>query len=438
VWDIEWMSAMSSSIRARTTAVFSLAVTLLMAVACGSLIAYARHISEREAKDTLSGALAKITHELMDEHDENAARLIAEEQEDVRPEDISFFLAGKDGKVIFGPGRVSSMEQLANPHLWRTVREPVGEGWLVAALPWGKTEASLRSLEVTLWLLGIFVVLIATVGAWVLVGRTLSPIGRLSNQANTATIDGLRVRLEEPSQDAEIVGLVATLNGLLERLSETAAVKGRFYSAASHELRTPLQALSGHLELALDRSRTPQEYRAAIVEAYQQTRRLIKLTRSLLLLYQLESADQPSPEPADLAAICRETLAEFESLAAERNVRVTEELPDRAPFIAPPTHAEVLVRNLIENAVRYAGSEVKVWMEDQALRIFNDADLPSDWDPQSLFEPFTRVDSSRNSATGGTGLGLAICRAIADLNGWTVILAREAAGVMATLVIPRQ
>ena len=428
---------MFRSIRARTTALFAVAAAILMALACGALIAYARHTSELETRDTLVNALQKVSHELGDEH-EDAARLVAEEEEDLSPEGILLLLVDQDDRILVGPRQGPSMRQLRDTHLWRIVAEPVGNDFVVAGLPWRKTEASLNSLTTTLSLLGAFVVLIATAGAWMLVGRTLSPIGRLSNQANTATIDGLRVRLEEPSQDAEITGLVATLNGLLERLSEAAAAKGRFYSSASHELHTPLQALSGHLELALKKNRTPEEYRAAVEEAYQQTRRLIKLTYSLLLLYQLESADKPESEPADLAAICRETLADFELLAAERCAQVATKLPEQARFTAPGTHAEILVRNLVENALRYTTGKVEISMEASdrlTLTIYNDADLPPDWDPEPLFEPFSRTDSSRNVATGGTGLGLAICRAIADMNGWTLTLAKAQGGVLATLKV---
>ncbi len=84
-------------------------------------------------------------------------------------------------------------------------------------------------------------------GTWMLVGKVLSPIGKLSTQAATASTDRLTVTLQTPSADTEMVGLVGTLNGLLSRLAQTSAAKGRFYAAASHELRTPLQALSGHL-----------------------------------------------------------------------------------------------------------------------------------------------------------------------------------------------
>jgi signal transduction histidine kinase len=430
--------------RARTTAVFAVAAAVLMALACGGILFYARRAAERSAKETLDAAIAAVGREQHGERGmKSLSRLLDEMREDLRPEGLSLLLVADDGRIVRSAGWSPASGALNDGRAWRTSRVRAGENWLVVAVPWSKTESSLRSLTKTLLLLAVFVVLVATVGAWILVGRTLSPIGRLSRQANSVTIEGLRVRLEAPSGDAEIVGLVATLNGLLARLSETASAKGRFYSAASHELRTPLQALSGHLELALRKDRTPEEYRSAVAEGHRQARRLIKLTHDLLLLYHLDSSEKaPEAEPGDLSAICRDTLAEFALLAAERGLRVTKELPKQADFSAPATHAEMMVRNLWENALRYAdgGREVSVRIRSESdrltLSVFNACRLPEDWSPERLFEPFARLDPSRTAATGGTGLGLAICKAIADANDWKLTLARESNGVLATLVIP--
>src|SRR5207249_3809373 len=139
-------------------------------------------------------------------------------------------------------------------------------------------------------------------GSWLLVGRTLAPISCLSREARAAEGRGALAQLAAPSEDVEITELVSTLNQLLERVRATASQKSRFYAAASHELRTPLQALSGHLELALARDRSPEAYREAISEAYVQTRRLITLAQDILLLSQIESARAlPPTEQVDLS-----------------------------------------------------------------------------------------------------------------------------------------
>ena len=312
-----------------------------------------------------------------------------------------------------------------------------GPSTIVLGLPWEETRTALDREAAVLLSLSLFASVVAAAGAWLLVGRTLSPIRLLSRQARSASTDHLQFQLRAPSQDAEIIELVATLNALLARLSEAAAAKGRFYTAASHELRTPLQALSGHLELGLDNTKTIGEYRAVIEEAHQQSRRLTSLVRALLLLNQLESAPSPPlKEPANLTEICERTLSCFSPLIEQRGLRVhTQLLPD-AVIQAPPTHAEMLIRNLVENAVKYAspGSVVRVELAISSMSlklvIYNACVVRPGLNPEQLFEPFTRPDASRNSHTGGNGLGLAICRAITVANGWQLSWCEQATGIV--------
>jgi len=235
---------------------------------------------------------------------------------------------------------------------------------------------------------------------------------------------------------------VDTLNDLLRRLTDSAATKGRFYSAASHELRTPLQALSGHLELALRHDRSNEEYRATIEEAYVQTKRLISLSRALLLLYQLDSSTAlPPNEPVDLVEICKRSIAHCSQLIVERSLRIDLRSPEETRAFAPPNHIEILMRNLIENAAKYSSEHGRVVVEIEKgskeirLKITNDCVLPPEWDSTRIFEPFSRPDLSRNSKTGGVGLGLTICKAIADTNGWSLKIDSEKRMVNAELTI---
>jgi signal transduction histidine kinase len=120
----------------------------------------------------------------------------------------------------------------------------------------------------------------------------------------------------------------------------------------------------------------------------------------------------------------------------ERCLRLETAIGD-AEVRASPTHVAMLVRNLIENAVRYAPTEgivavhLEATPEGPRLDVYNDGSLPADLPPERLFEPFYRADASRSAATGGNGLGLTICKALADKNGWRLLLQREPDGVRA-------
>src|SRR5579872_2196378 len=272
------------SMRARMTAALVFSITAMMLLVCSGLVWYARHTAEQNADARMRGSALRIEHDLANE---GSRADISDELQDIQEENLALLIVDAQGRVI----RRSQGRGLTWPRppddSWRVVTTRAGANTIVIGMPWHKTAAALKNQALVLLFLSLCVTLASAVGSWVLVGRTLSPIGALSREAKVASIESLRVRLEAPSQDVEVVELVGTLNGLLTRLSDAAASKGRFYAAASHELRTPLQALAGHLEIALHRDRTAPEYRAAIEEAYAQTRRLTSLVQDLLFLNQL-------------------------------------------------------------------------------------------------------------------------------------------------------
>lgn len=283
---------------------------------------------------------------------------------------------------------------------------------------------NLRRIEfgaITFIILGM-----AGLGAWMLIGKTLSPIGRLSKQAANASVENLSFTLAPPSQDTEIVELVNTLNGLLGRIEQTSAAKGRFYAAASHELRTPLQALSGHLELALTRQRSSEEYEKVIGEAHRQATRLSSLVQELLLLHQLDTAPSRSLEEICLASVCRQHIEALAPLTEARHLTVHFSEDDRGEIRSIQSHADILVRNVLENAAKYSDEggiiELRLTREDHNVTLIatNPCVAATDLAADKLFEPFYRPDVSRNSRTGGNGLGLAICKAIAQANGWII------------------
>ena len=256
------------------------------------------------------------------------------------------------------------------------------------------------------------------IGAWVIVGRTLSPLRSLSRQIESS--DG--TRLVVPSSDHEMVELVTTINGLLDRIEATTEAKTQFYAAASHELRTPLQALNGHIDTALSKERSEGDFREALVEAQKQTQRLTALTRDILTLHQLQAVHVAEQEKADIIASVNVAILELEPLIEARELKIVCELPKELELNGRQTFSDVCVRNLFENAVRYSthGTVISISIADHTLAIQNQCDLGIEFDLELFFEPF----SSTRTSGGGNGLGLAVCRAAAKANGWLVSLKR--------------
>ena len=421
--------------RARMTATFAGVITLLMVLICGGMTAYLHRIEHREVDDLLGQSAREVALELRD-HPELAsspAAIIAEEGEEMRDRNLAVLVVDASGRILAqSQKRVPSWPPRGDDD-WRTQQIPTGAGTsIVLAAPWGATEHGLRNFALALGGVSVLVVLFSSLGAWILVGRTLSPIGLLARHAASASTDDLRVQLQAPSGDVEVTDLVGTLNGLLERQARAAQAKGRFYAAASHELRTPLQALSGLLEVGLSRERSNDDLRATLGEAQEQSRQLVELVRDLLLLNQLDMATcAPPAQEVDVPDVAERVLKHLEPQIQERGLRVSTDWAGATEITVPWNHLEMLVRNLLENAVKYAtrGGQVRVSLSASTWEVWNECAPVAGWDEDKYFEPFFRPDASRNSQTGGNGLGLAICKAICTSNGWSITLAQEPGGV---------
>ena len=437
---------MLGSIRARLTLQFAVCIFALMLASCLLLTRYAQKQAESSADALLRNAATQVGHELPADAPFLNVVELREVESDLGDNHVSLAVLNSQGRVLETSPSDSSLKQALpgseRQAEWRTITVPTGSYKVIIGLPWTHTQRILDNQARTLAMFSFAVGLLATLGAWALVGKTLSPIGKLSQQARAMDGRETQVQLLPPSQDFEVRELVRTLNDLLTRQQETIASGGRFYAAASHELRTPLQALSGHLELALQRPRTREEYHNVVREADAQTRRLTSLTRDLLRLHQLEGNPRPVQEPVDLAEVCERTLRALHSQAQARELTFVVELASEAIVSAASTHADILVRNLLENAVRYAtpGNQLRVSLTiagvSVLLEIANACDTKVKFTPAKWFEPFYRPDASRNSDTGGNGLGLAICKAVSAANDWQLSLTCNAGWVTAQVVFP--
>lgn len=429
--------------RWRMTLLFSGASALILFIACWGFIRFSRQAMEHSASILLQSAATKIEKEIAHlEPNETSLHELTEQARELTDENIALQMLDSGGHLVWTSSSQMPVWPWGHRDDWRGTCIRSGSHLIVIGIPWLKHERSLERQSLTLIGLSFFIFLMITVGTGVLVRRTLSPIGGLAAQVRSASVERLHVQLTPPSNDVEIVELVTTLNDLLDRLMESAAARGRFYAAVSHELRTPLQALSGHLELALQRPRSAAEYRAFVEEALAQIRRLTSLVRALLLLNRLEMVPIATCEPIDLVEICERQLHDHAPLANARGLKVDTRLPPFLEIMAPPNHAEMLLRNLIENAMKYAseGGQVRLTLSSNpggvTLELFNEYVPLCEQEIGRLCEPFYRVESSRSTATGGTGLGLAICKALADASGWQLNLRSVPEGFICSVFFP--
>ena len=280
-------------------------------------------------------------------------------------------------------------------------------------------------------------------GYWLLIGKALEPVRRMSRAATAITRQDLSSRIEYQGPRDEVGELAATLNDMLSRLEEAIRSQDRFISDVSHELRTPLTIIKGHLQV-LDREPDPdpermrEEHRVVLDELD----RLNRLVEGLLTLARLERRDVLELSPVDLDGLLS-TLAGQGTHLGDRRWEV-DRLPGLTATLDQDRVTQALL-NLMANAVHHTspgdlvtlggearGAEVALWVRDTGAGMTEEVQA-------HVFDRFYHRPSAGRSGDDGAGLGLglAIVRGIAQAHGGRVeVESTVGAGSRFTLVLP--
>jgi two-component system sensor histidine kinase VanS len=276
-----------------------------------------------------------------------------------------------------------------------------------------------------------FLLLFGLVGGWILAGRMLSPLTRITDAARVAATGSLSHRIRLPGRRDEFRELADAFDAMLAQLEAHVAEQQRFASNASHELRTPLAITQTLLDVA---RKDPARDNGELVDRLHAVNtRAIDLTEALLLL---SRADQRSflREDVDLSLIAEEATETLLPLAEERGV-VIETSGDMA--LALGSHALLLqlTTNLVHNAlVHNLPEHGTVWVttsvqgENTVLTVENTGANLSPALVSTLAEPFQRGTARVRTDHAGVGLGLPIVKSIAQAHDGTLTLTPRAAG----------
>jgi len=303
----------------------------------------------------------------------------------------------------------------------------LGDGtWLVTRAPWWGGEAGLV-WRLVLQTLIIYAAVLAPL-LWI-ARRVAAPLRDLTRAAERfAPAAGAAAPVPERGPP-DVTALIAAFNGLRDRVTAMLDEKDRMLGAIGHDLRTPLAALRVRIESLEDEA--DRRRSAELIADMDRT------LDDILSLARLGRPSEPATE-VDLAALLDAVAEDFRDLGA----RV--DCPER-PRLAVrlrPTLMRRAVRNLVDNAVKYAGAaELTVAETAQEVRV-----LVSDRGPGippdrllAVLEPFARLEPSRNRDTGGIGLGLALARAVArDAGGDLSLANRPGGGLVVTMTVPRR
>ena len=315
------------------------------------------------------------------------------------------------------------------PSLMRVAAVGAGNGDLViAAVPYSSAGDSLSVVAKAL-VFGTPLLFILFTGAiWLAVGSTLRPIDLLRRGAARITATGVPRDLPVPEARDEVRSLAVTLNDMLSRLAVAQQRQRDLVSDTAHELRSPIASIRTQLEVALDHPAS-QDWAETARDVHADVLRLARLAEDLLVLARLdEQAVAGRGEPVDLAELSDSVVARYDGTRVP--VTAAGPAPGTACLAAGNRDAlDRLLVNLVDNAVRYAKSQVTVSVRREGawvvLSVADDGPGIPAADRERAFGRFARLDTARSrdgAEDGGSGLGLAIVRATAAARGGTAHL----------------
>ena len=323
---------------------------------------------------------------------------------------------------------------------WRIFSLPLADGTIQVAAPLNlrrdrSLAMALRILVPILATFPLFALLI-----WLIVGEGLKPLEDIAGAIRRRAPGSLEP-LPDDDLPEEVAPMVRELNALLARLRESLEAQKRFTADAAHELRTPLTALQIQLQL-VERASSPEERRQALETLKAAVGRAARLVEQMLAMARLEpDAASEAASEVDLRRVAASALAECEPLAEAKRVELRLGRSEAARLIGRGHALHMLVRNLIDNAVRYTppGGSVQVRCHSvEAAALLEVIDTGPGIAADDRARVFDRFYRRANANETGTGLGLAIVKAIAVRHGAQVILDdAPSGGLHVTVSFPR-
>ena len=283
-----------------------------------------------------------------------------------------------------------------------------------------KRQALAREIILVLVPLQTAMLLVAGAFIWFAVTSSLRSLDEITTRLRGYEPQRLAPLRNVERAPSEIRPLIAAVNGLIGKVSESQAAQQRFVANAAHQLRTPLAALQVQTERAL-REKNPERHWEALIKMRDAVARMRHLTQQLLTLMRSDasSAGTLALSDVELPELVQHELERWADAAVERNIDLGYEGPERGVTVrGEPQLLRELIGNLVDNAIRYgkAGGEVTLGVREAPLQIYVEDDGPGipPAERERVIDAFYRQPGTTGE---GCGLGLAIASEIAARHG---------------------
>ena len=321
-----------------------------------------------------------------------------------------------------------------------------GQSYFVAiAASLANVRSIQRRLLITLLISIPLAILLSLVGGAILARQAIEPLNKMTGTAERISVDHLDERIELQDADIELKRLAEAFNQMLERLDASFKQIRQFTADASHELRTPVAILMGETDLAVNNLLDYEECKAALSSRREELQRMAQIVDDLLALSQFDHGQQPlQRKQLDFSDLVIEICEQQRNQARSKGVDL--QLTRTAPveMDGDATRLRQMVRNVLDNAVKYtpSGGEVTVELnqtEDHKFELrVSDTGIGIPGNALGhIFDRFYRVDEARTREAGGSGLGLSIVKQIVDAHGGTIsVNSNVGSGTVVSVFLP--
>ncbi|CDN63879.1 ATP-binding protein [Burkholderia cenocepacia] len=357
----------------------------------------------------------------------------------------------RNGTLVYSTDRDSKLPPPAQQGIasvdvggqpWRTyVTERGGTTIRLAQARHARWEAIAGIAVHLLWPVFSMLPLLA-LGLWFGIGAGLRPLRAIASGLKRRNANNLEP-VDVASMPNEVRPLAEAINDLLARLDRSFTLQRHFIADAAHELRTPIMGLSIQSQL-LRRAATAEEREHILAQIHAGTTRLGHLAEQLLTLARLEPDAQAAVSasaPVDLAALCRSVVSDRARVADAHRI-------DLGAIVDVPVMAagnadtlRVLLNNLVDNAIRYAGEGARVDVSARVdgttpvLEVADDGPGIPEAERADVWERFYRGEGAQAATSSGSGLGLSIVKRIAEQHRATVSLGTTRGGRGLTVTV---
>lgn len=362
---------------------------------------------------------------------------------------MQFQVWSKEGKVIlhsYGAppeGEITSplgfSDRWINGQLWRLYIYNDPETGITIATAEKYSFREILETQITRDSIFIMLITYPFLGfmIWIIVGRGLDSLKKIASEVRSRAPSYLEP-VNTDNVPSEIRPMIDELNELFQRLKDAFAREKRFAADAAHELRTPLAALKTQAQVA-QKATAEEERQTALRKVVAGVDRSTHVVQQLLILSRMvPEAAQGELVPVNLAKHAAEAVADLVPEALQKNTEIELIAPTTANILGIPTAINILIRNLLDNAIRYtpAGSLVRVSIIEESDNVIlkvmdNGPGIPEEL-RHRVFERFFRLLGTKPT---GSGLGLGIVQQIAELLNATVVLGQPEVGTGLEVIV---